>query len=346
MCWGSSHASKKNRHVPSRSRSGGRYTGTTQHSRDDYAKRRNYKRYDPDYHCGRTDHLPHQNDLETTNLPRDHDTRGTRRLPYADDQGTPPPRRIRPSAGSRTPHRKDEHELRHQTGDQEPRSHRPSDRKVARPHRRSAEQESRSRRQRGDHHNRRSDIYGTSTLPRSASTHRLSNRWGPLRDDELRGRPVRSTSRRSAKHKSSAQRAQNVTSSTPTQGVTSAPPPVSSQTQTHRSAFDTQSGRLPEASPLWGNTARSTMPEDELDVPEPTEPVFVSPTSTAACRAAEDTERPFSAESEYTVPDSEIEMLDKTHWERFSEAKRTLLRKTTQFDILDTYFGCSLVKSE
>ena len=88
------------------------------------------------------------------------------------------------------------------------------------------------------------------------------------------------------------------------------------------------------------------MPEDELDVPEPTEPVFVSPTSTAACRAAEDTERPFSAESEYTVPDSEIEMLDKTHWERFSEAKRTLLRKTTQFDILDTYFGCSFVESE
>lgn len=49
-----------------------------------------------------------------------------------------------------------------------------------------------------------------------------------------------------------------------------------------------------------------TTPEDEVDVPEPTEPVFVSPTSTAAGRAAEDTERPFSAESEYTVLECEL----------------------------------------
>jgi len=88
------------------------------------------------------------------------------------------------------------------------------------------------------------------------------------------------------------------------------------------------------------------MPEDELDVPEPTEPVFVSPTSTAAGRAAEGTERPFSADSEYTVPECEIEMLDKTHWERFSEAKRIRMRKTAQFDILGTYVHYPFVKSE
>jgi hypothetical protein len=87
-------------------------------------------------------------------------------------------------------------------------------------------------------------------------------------------------------------------------------------------------------------------PEVELKVPVPTEPVFVSPTTTAAARVANDTGRPFSAESEYTVPDPEIEMLDKTYWTKhLGEAERTLLRKTAQFDILGTYIRCPFVKS-
>jgi hypothetical protein len=87
-------------------------------------------------------------------------------------------------------------------------------------------------------------------------------------------------------------------------------------------------------------------PQVELKVPVPTEPVFVSPTTTAAARAANDTGRPFSDRSEYTVPDPEIEMLDKTYWmEQLSEAERTLLRKTAQFDILGTYIHCPFVKS-
>ena len=157
---------------------------------------------------------------------------------------------------------------------------------------------------------------------------------------------MRPTGPRPTKYRSSAQCRPEAVYFAPSQGEPRAPPALSTQTRTPWSAFNTQAGGFHEASPLWSNTAKVTTPEDELDVPEPAEPVFVSPTSTAAGRAAEDTERPSSAESDYTVPDSEIELLDKSLWETFSEAKRTLLRKTTQSDILDTYFGCSVVESE
>lgn len=220
MCWGSSKASKKNRHIPSRSRSGGRYTGTTQRSRDDYVERRNYKRYDPDYREGRTDYPLYQNNLESTYLPRDRDTRGTHRLAYVDDQGTPPPRRIRPSSGSRTQHRRGDHELRQQSGDQAPRSRRSSVGQGARPHRQSAELESRSHRWRGDHHDRRSSIYGTSALPRTAPTYHLST----CRRDDLSERPLRPPGPRPAKHRSSAQRRPEATYSVPDQGEPRAPP--------------------------------------------------------------------------------------------------------------------------
>jgi hypothetical protein len=88
-----------------------------------------------------------------------------------------------------------------------------------------------------------------------------------------------------------------------------------------------------------------TEPEVGLKVPVPSEPVFVSPTATAAAQAANDTGRPLSDRTEYTVPDPDLEMLSLDFWTGLSNAERVLWRKATQFDILDTYIRCPFVKS-